>query len=33
MMLIAYLLLHREDHSMLSLWLFVLAMGAHPDDG
>jgi len=27
MMLIGYLLLHREDHSMLSLWLFVLAMG------
>ena len=29
MMLIGYLLLHREDHSMLSLWLFVLAMGLH----
>jgi hypothetical protein len=28
-MLIGYLLLHREDHSMLSLWLFVLAMGLH----
>jgi len=29
MMLIGYLLLHREDHTMLSLWLFVLAMGLH----
>jgi hypothetical protein len=29
MMLIGYLMLHREDASMLSLWLFVLAMGLH----
>jgi hypothetical protein len=28
-LLIGYLLLHREDASMLSLWLFVLAMGLH----
>jgi hypothetical protein len=28
-MLIGYLLLHREDASMLSLWLFVFAMGLH----
>jgi hypothetical protein len=29
MMLIGYLLLHREDATMLSLWLFVSAMGLH----
>jgi hypothetical protein len=29
MLLIGYLLLHREDASALSLWLFVLAMGLH----
>jgi hypothetical protein len=29
MLLIGYLLLHREDPSMLSLWLFVFAMGLH----
>jgi hypothetical protein len=29
MLLIGYLLLHREDASMFSLWLFVLAMGLH----
>jgi hypothetical protein len=29
MLLIGYLLLHREDASTLSLWLFVLAMGLH----
>jgi hypothetical protein len=27
--LIGYLLLHREDLSMLSLWLYVFAMGLH----
>jgi hypothetical protein len=29
MLLIGYLLLHRDNTSMLSLWLFVLAMGLH----
>src|SRR4029077_14067974 len=29
MLLIGYLLLHREDSSMVSLWLFVFAMGLH----
>jgi hypothetical protein len=29
MMLIGYLLLHRDDASILSLWLFVFAMGLH----
>jgi len=28
-LLIGYLLTHREDASMLSLWLFVFAMGLH----
>uniref|UniRef100_Q01X06 Uncharacterized protein n=1 Tax=Solibacter usitatus (strain Ellin6076) TaxID=234267 RepID=Q01X06_SOLUE len=29
MLLIGYLLLHREDSTMLSLWLFAFAMGLH----
>jgi hypothetical protein len=29
LLLIGYLMLHREDPSVLSLWLFVLAMGLH----
>ena len=29
MLLIGYLLVHREDHSIVSLWLFVFAMGLH----
>jgi hypothetical protein len=29
MLLIGYLLLHREDPSMLSLWMFAFAMGLH----
>ena len=29
MLLIGYLLLHREDASMISLWLYVFAMGLH----
>jgi len=29
MLLIGYLLVHREDASLLSLWLYVFAMGLH----